>query len=209
MFCSTGNSRDARGFRRWHSKSGSCEVMLRTPAFLLRRRSKRIRGQISSPLFFFSPGRELRPWLCRDRRHEQGLGRSAGTGEPECQRTRRVQEQLALQRTRKGGEEEEEGEEDAYVRGTRRFLSALCFITQPSKHSFGPPSGWPFYLLPSFPRWAASTHNLLPFHVWSAVEEDEGLVQVKINEVVYMAYARQETGIPFLFFFFFPRWHPK
>lgn len=88
------------------------------------------------------------------------------------------------------------------MRGTRRFLSAFCFITQPSKHSFSPPSGWPFYLLPSFPRWAASTHNLLPFHVWSAVEEDEGLVQVKINEVVYMAYARQETGIPFLFFFF-------
>lgn len=109
-----------------------------------------------------------------------------------------MQEQLALQRTRKGGEEEE----DVYVRGTRRFLSAFCFITQPSKHSFSPPSGWPFYLLPSFPRWAASTHNLLPFHVWSAVEEDEGLVQVKINEVVYMAYARQETGIPFLFFFF-------
>lgn len=103
------------------------------------------------------------------------------------------------------------GEEDVYVRGTRRFLSAFCFITQPSKHSFSPPSGWPFYLLPSFPRWAASTHNLLPFHVWSAVEEDEGLVQVKINEVVYMAYARQETGIPFLFslFFFFLRWHPK
>lgn len=111
-----------------------------------------------------------------------------------------MQEQLALQRTRKGGEEEE-GEEDVYVRGTRRFLSAFCFITQPSKHSFSPPSGWPFYLLPSFPRWAASTHNLLLFHVWSAVEEDEGLVQVKINEVVYMAYARQETGIPFLFFF--------
>lgn len=89
------------------------------------------------------------------------------------------------------------------MRGTLRFLSAFCFITQPSKHSFSPPSGWPFYLLPSFPRWAASTHNLLPFHVWSAVEEDEGLVQAKINEVVYMAYVRQETGIPLLFFFLF------
>lgn len=93
--------------------------------------------------------------------------------------------------------------EDVYVRVTLRFLSASCFITQPSKHSFSPPSGWPFYLLPSFPRWAASTHNLLPFHVWSAVEEDEGLVQAKINEVVYMAYAHQETGIPFFFFFLF------
>lgn len=117
-----------------------------------------------------------------------------------------MQEQLALQRTEKRGEEEEE---DVFVRVTLRFLSASCFITQPSKHSFSPLSDWPFYLLPSFPRWAASTHNLLPFHVWSAVEEDEGLVQVKINEVVYMAYARQETGIPFFFFFPFLRWHPK
>lgn len=108
-----------------------------------------------------------------------------------------MQEQLALQRTRKRGEE---GEEDVYVRVTLRFLSA-SFITQPSKHSFSPPSGWPFYLLPSFPRWAASTHNLLLFHVWSAGEEDEGLVQAKINEVVYMAYARQETGIPLFFLF--------
>lgn len=66
-----------------------------------------------------------------------------------------------------------------------------------SKHSFSPLSGWPFYLLPSFPRWAASSHNLLPFHVWSAVEEDKGLVQVKINEVVYMAYVHQESVIPF------------
>lgn len=95
-------------FREWLLS----EVMLRTPAFLLRRKGKRIRGQISSspvPSFFIFPGPELRPWLCGDRRHEQGLGRSAGTGETECQRTRRVQEQLALQRTRKGGEEEEGG----------------------------------------------------------------------------------------------------
>lgn len=70
-----------------------------------------------------------------------------------------------------------------------------------SKHSFSPPSGWPFYLLPSFPRWAASTHNLLLFHVWSAVEEDKGLVQAKINEVVYMAYVLQESAIPFFFSF--------
>lgn len=108
-----------------------------------------------------------------------------------------MQEQLALQRTRERGEE---GEEDVYVRVTLHFLSASCFITQPSKHGFSPPSGWPFYLLPSFPRWAASTHNLLLFHVWSVVEEDEGLVQAKINEVVYMAYARQENGIPFFSF---------
>lgn len=73
-----------------------------------------------------------------------------------------------------------------------------------SKHSFSPLSGWPFYLLPSFPRRAASTHNLLPFHVWSAVEEDKGLVQVKINEVVYIAYVHQERVIPF----FLLRWHP-
>lgn len=79
---STGSSRDAREFRRLPS-----EVMRRTPAFLLRRKRKRIRGQISSSLipafffiFFIFPGRELRPWLCRDSRHEQGLGRSAGTG---------------------------------------------------------------------------------------------------------------------------------
>lgn len=95
------------------------------------------------------------------------------------------------------------------MRVALRFLSASRFITQPSKHSLSPPSGWPFYLLPRFPRWAASTHNLLPFHVCSAVEEDEGLVQAKINEVVYMAYARQETGIPLFFFFLFLRWHPK
>lgn len=70
-----------------------------------------------------------------------------------------------------------------------------------SKHSFSPRSGWPFYLLPSFPRRAASTHNLLPFHVWSAAEEDKGLVQVKINEVVYIAYVHQESVIPFFFSF--------
>lgn len=71
-----------------------------------------------------------------------------------------------------------------------------------SKHSSGPLSGWPFYLLPSFPRWAASTHNLLPFHVWSAGEEDKGLVQVKINEVVYMAYRHQESAVPFFSFLY-------
>lgn len=71
-----------------------------------------------------------------------------------------------------------------------------------SKHSLSPLSDWPFYLLPCFPRWAASTHNLLLFHVWSAVEEDKGLVQVKINEVVYIAYEHRESGIPF----FFVRW---
>lgn len=82
------------------------EVMPRTPALSYAVKESGLEDR-SFPLSFssFFPGRELRPWLCRDSRHEQGLGRSAGTEETECQRTRRVQEQLALQRTKKGGEE--------------------------------------------------------------------------------------------------------
>jgi len=98
----------------------------------------------------------------------------------------------------KGREQNPERIYTVYIDGYCNIplLLALCLYHTASKHSFIPWSGQPFYLLPSFPRRAASSHNLLPFHVWSTVEEDKGLVQVKINEVVYIAYVHQDSQIP-------------
>lgn len=73
------------------------------------------------------------------------------------------------------------------------------FYHTTSKHWVIPRSGLPFYLLLRFPRRTASTYNLRPFHVCSTAE-DEGLVQVKISEVVYMAYVHQKSPIPFCLF---------
>lgn len=95
---------------------------------------------------------------------------------------------------------ESEGAKPEYGTYSKHRQRRSLFYHTTSKHGVIPRSRLPFYLLPRFPRRTASTYNLLPFHVCSTAEEDEGLVQVKMNEVVYMAYVHQKSPIPFFLF---------
>lgn len=74
---------DTGRFRQSHLKSGSS--LRRCRGLQLSSYPGKDSGleDRSSPLSFspFFPGRELRLWLCKDSRHEQGLGQSAGTEE--------------------------------------------------------------------------------------------------------------------------------
>lgn len=187
--------------------------MSRTAPRLLRRQRKWIRERSYSPLILpFSLPRSSGHGFRETAAMSKALDSPPGPGRATIKRTGKVAEQRRKE-NRVNGKSKRRSRLVLYIYYTYRCCNSP-FPLGPtsrlyhtaSKHSAGPPGGWPFYLLPSFPRWAASTHNLLPFHVWSAGEEDKGLVQVKINEVVYMAYGHQESAVSFfsppLFFFF-------